>query len=401
MNICMVVWKFHPCPEGGAERQCRRLAAELTRQGHRCEVLTSRLHTGLLAEEVMPEGFMVQRLGKLAWLEEICKQHCRAVRKKLPLPERLAEAADFWLPLPVTRLARFSFMLALRQFFKQNCQRIDVIHVHEAHWIAGAVVWACQGLHLPVVCKEATFPSSAVINYDAPLRSVLARCRRQAKFIALTETMAESLRTDCGISAERISIIPNGVELPETASPVVGSHDVLYIGNFSQGSCWKAFDILFEAWVLFQRHYQGKTRLVVLGAGDSASWRQYLEEHGCSGSVYFAGAVQDVGEHLRKARLFVLPSRVEGLSNALLEAMSWGLPTVVSDIQANKAVVRHQENGWVVPVNDSKALADAMRLLLADEPLSLRLGQSARQTITEQYTISRVARLIAALYRKL
>lgn len=401
MKICMVIWKFYPCPEGGAERQCRRLAVELTRQGHSCEVLTSRLRRDLLSLEEMPEGYCIQRLGRLAWLEDACKRRLQTLLSTLPLSEHLANTITFWLLLPVVRLTRFSFMLALRRFLKQHADQIDVVHVHEAHWIAGAVVWACQGLGLPVVCKEASFPAAATINYDAPLRKALARCRRQADFIALTETVAASLRSNCGIAADHISIIPNGVDLPAEQSPITGSREVVYVGNLSQGSRWKAFDVLFASWAQMQQQDQGRTRLVVLGAGDPTPWQQYLQEQGCAASVHFAGTVADVGQYLRRARLFVLPSRVEGLSNALLEAMSLGLPVLVSDIQANLSVVRHQENGWVVPVNDSQALAEAMLMLLADEPLSLRLGQAARQTIAEHYTIAQVTGQIVALYQQL
>ncbi len=398
MNICMVVWKFHPCPEGGAERQCRKLAAELSRQGHRCHVLTSRLRSELPTEEVMPEGYSVRRLGMFAWLEEFSKSRLLAWRQRLPRP--LTEAADFWLPLPFVRQARLSFMRGLRQFFQENFQQIDIVHVHEAHWIAGAVMWACQGLGLPVVCKEATFPAAAQISYDAPLRAELARLRRQAEFIALTEPVAASLR-ESGIPAGQISLIPNGVELPAERSPVAGSREVVYVGNLTQGARWKAFDILFAASARFHQKDQVWTQLTVLGAGDPAPWRHYLTQQGCLDSIHFAGAVKNVGEYLRRARLFVLPSRVEGLSNALLEAMSWGLPVLVSDIPANLAVVRHQVNGWAVPVNDSAALAEAMLTLLEDEALSLRLGRAARQTIEEQYTIERIAGQLVALYQKL
>jgi glycosyltransferase involved in cell wall biosynthesis len=191
------------------------------------------------------------------------------------------------------------------------------------------------------------------------------------------------------------------VELPSERSPVAGSSEVVYVGNLTQGARWKAFDILFTAWALLQRQDQGRTQLTVIGAGDPAPWQQYLAQQGCLDSVHFAGAVKDVAPYLRTARLFVLPSRVEGLSNALLEAMSWGLPVIVSDIPANLAVVRHQTNGWAVPVNDSAALAEAMLALLQDEELSLRLGRAARQTVEEQYTIERVAGQLVALYQKL
>ncbi len=398
----MVVWKFFPCPEGGAERQCRKLAAELSEQGHSCIVLTSRLKRGLMSCEVMPERYRVQRLGRYAWIEETFRKRFRVIRNKIPWSEsdRTNDAAEFWMALPCVWLSRLSFMFALRSFFKNNCKRINIIHVHEAHWIAGAVTWACQELGLPVVCKEASFPAVEEISYDAPFRGTLARLRRQVDFIALTDAVADSLK-GIGISTEQINIVPNGVDLPEASSPIIGARDIVYIGNLTQGVKWKAFDILFEAWVLVQEQDQGKSRLVVLGAGNPDVWKKHLDRHDCLDSVYFAGAVKDVAPYLQRARLFLLPSRVEGLSNALLEAMSWGLPVIVSDIPANCSLVRYGVNGWIVPVNDSRALASAVITLLADEALSLRLGRTARKKIEEHYTMDRIAARLTELYRRL
>ncbi|MCI5129867.1 MAG: hypothetical protein D3907_15600 [Candidatus Electrothrix sp. AUS3] len=64
-------------------------------------------------------------------------------------------------------------------------------------------------------------------------------------------------------------------------------------------------------------------------------------------------------------------------------------------------MIRHGINGWVVPVNDSRALADAVITLLADETLSLRLGRAARQEIEKSYTIERIATRLVELYKKL
>ncbi|CAK8724927.1 glycosyltransferase family 4 protein [Candidatus Electrothrix laxa] len=402
LNIYMVVWKFFPCSEGGAERQCRKLAAELSEQGHSCTVLTSYLDIDLSFQEITPEGYSVQRFGKFAWVEESFKKKFRYIRHMLSWSavDRINDAVEFWTMLPFSWFSRLSFMLDLRKFFRKNFQQIDVVHVHEAHWIAGAVGWACKGLGLPVVCKEADCPAMNKISYDAPLRSALARHRQQVDFIAMTEAIAESLQ-DSGITENRIVRIPNGVELPASTGKITEQVNVVYIGNFTQGTQRKAFDILFEAWVSVQKQDKGRGQLVMLGAGNSEIWKKYLEQHQCLDTVYFAGAVKDVGPYLQQARLFLLPSRVEGLSNALLEAMSWGLPVIVSDIPANRSLVQHKANGWVVPVNDSRALADAIITLLADETLSLRLGRGARQQIQEHYTMDHIATRLVELYRGL
>ncbi|MCI5134675.1 MAG: glycosyltransferase family 1 protein [Candidatus Electrothrix sp. AW2] len=402
MNIYMVVWKFFPCSEGGAERQCRKLVTHLSKQGYSCTVLTSRLNRGLTAEEVLSEGYSIQRVGRFAWIEEAFKKVFRKIRGTISSSDKgqVNDAIEFWFALPFVWISRLSFMFALKSFLKKNRNAVDVVHVHEAHWIAGAVAWACDGLGLPVVCKEADCPAMSTVSYDTPLRSVLARHRQEVDFIAMTEKIAKSLQEN-GIAGNRITRIPNGVDLPGEQAVIRGKRDVVYIGNLTQGVQRKAFDILFEAWVQVQEQDQRKSRLVMLGAGNSDVWKKYLKRHNCPDSVYFAGAVKDVAPYLQQARLFLLPSRIEGMSNALLEAMSWGVPAVVSDIPANRSLIRHGINGWVVPVNDSRALADAVITLLADEALSLRLGRAARQEIEKSYTIERIATRLVELYTKL
>ena len=97
----------------------------------------------------------------------------------------------------------------------------------------------------------------------------------------------------------------------------------------------------------------------------------------------------------------MLPSRKEGLSNALLEAMASGLPSVVSDIPGNVAVVRDGVEGLVVPAGDVAALAEAMVKLYRSPELRDRMGSAARKTIEARFTISAVAEQLEAAYRTL
>jgi glycosyltransferase involved in cell wall biosynthesis len=280
-----------------------------------------------------------------------------------------------------------------------NHSDIDVLHVHEAHWIAGAVAWANTGLNIPIICKEAGFPVSQRISYDTPMRGALAQCRENVNFIAMTNEIFDGLVAN-GIKKDQIFCIPNGVVVPNTVAEFDLSQDVVYIGNLTQGTKLKAFDILFEAWVKVVR-VNNSARLIFLGAGDPSGWKDYLKENKCLHTVNFKGAVPDVSLYLKNARAFVLPSRAEGLSNALLEAMSWGVPVVISDIPAHRSIIQHEENGLVVPVGDSELLAQAVLKLLEDEELCERLARNVRETIEKKYSMEIVSSALMELYLKL
>jgi glycosyltransferase involved in cell wall biosynthesis len=287
----------------------------------------------------------------------------------------------------------------LKRYLRQNHSDIDVLHVHEAHWIAGAVAWANNGLNIPIVCKEADFPVSQGISYDTPMRGALTQCRRHVNFIAMTKEIFDGLVAN-GIKKDQIFCIPNGVVVPNAVAQFDLSQDVVYIGNLTQGTRRKAFDILFEAWVKVVQ-INNSARLIVLGAGDPSGWKEYLEKNKCLHTVKFKGAVPDVSLYLKNARAFVLPSRVEGLSNALLEAMSWGVPVVISDISAHRSVIQHEENGLVVPVDNSELLAQAVLKLLGDEILCRKLSRNALETIQEKYSMTVVSASLIKLYSAL
>jgi hypothetical protein len=101
-------------------------------------------------------------------------------------------------------------------------------------------------------------------------------------------------------------------------------------------------------------------------------------------------------------RLFdavVLPSRCEGLSQALLEAMALGLPVIASRAGGNVDLVSDGEDGLLVPPRDHRAFAAALERLLGDRDLRCRLGARARRTARERFPIQRTVALTDAAYR--
>ncbi len=95
----------------------------------------------------------------------------------------------------------------------------------------------------------------------------------------------------------------------------------------------------------------------------------------------------------------LLPSRIEGFSQALLEAMALGKPVIASAAGGNLDLVRHEVDGLLVPALDQTAWAAAIDRLLADAPLAARLGEAARETARVTFSLDRTAERTLDLYR--
>lgn len=398
----MLVWSYWPEPEGGAERQCRLLVQELTGRGHCCVIFTSR--TALRPPRLQPSSdvFAVNRFGLLCPLEKrVRRSLSRMISSGIFAQSRWSNIAGFWLSAPFVWISRLSFILALFFFaFQFKKPPIDLLHVHESGWLAGVGVALARRWKIPVIVKEATSPPLAPISYGTPSRYRWDRLRRTADgWIAQTNEIIEKLVL-MDLPAEQIHLLPNGVIVPTISASQNRSDSILYVGNLTQGSAWKAFDVLFEAWVQVVKT-KPSAQLMFVGSGDSAPWVNYLKKYKMEHTVRFVGFVENPAKYYAAATIFVLPSRIEGMSNALLEAQSWGLACVVSDIPANTAIVQHDFNGLVVPVNNSEALAKAITQLLGDRQLRERLGQKARDIIIDAFDIKYITNRLLEIYKTL
>lgn len=402
----MLIASYVPALEGGAERQCRLLADALKCRGYTIDVVTIRKSLSHEDNEDI-EGIRIHRLGRL---DPVAMSINRFIRLCLYIVLKLknssstghtdqqVQAVSFWLSLPSVWISRLEFLISIYLFALKNRKSFDVLHVHESGWLAGIGVSLGKLWNIPVICKESTAPALRPVSYDTPFRKVLNRKRNIADaWLAQTASIRTELNT-LGIPNGRSHLLPNGVLLPLQRANPAHSQNVLYVGNLTQGSAWKAFDILFDAWIRVARA-EPEARLTVVGDGSPDLWIQILQRHHVESTVHFTGRLSDPSQMYRVSGIFVLPSRIEGMSNALLEAMSWGLACVVSDIPGNRAVIDNELNGLIVPVNDVPALAEAIIRLLNDPTLRASLGCQARKKAEGKYDIHRVADRLVEIYQ--
>jgi glycosyltransferase involved in cell wall biosynthesis len=409
MNICMLVYSYPPLSVGGAERQCRLQACELVRQGHTCTVLTARSRWSLPRhEEEM--GVHVRRVAVTQpFINVILEIKSRLfhkpensvkVRSSVPHSERQKQH------LPVSALERWVSKWNAATFMRNACwyiwshrREIDVVHTHVASWNAGFVAWLGSRLGIPVVCKAANLPAFDDFRSQVPFASFWEKWRLRCNYFALTDAMQANLMGE-GVQENQIRVLPNGVPLSGQGSKVGASKQVIFVGNFTQGVGHKSFDILLKAWAIASKDFPD-WKLFMAGGGDTGPWESLAAELKCRSSVEFGGRISNLSESYAASAVFILVSRIEGISNALLEAQSHGLPAVVSDIPGNRAVVVQAKTGFLVPHGDEVRTAEALSELMKDPLLRESMGGNASVRIRENFDLSKVVHQLLTFYGEL
>lgn len=203
----------------------------------------------------------------------------------------------------------------------------------------------------------------------------------------------------------RMTLIPNGVALPaggEGAAPLSQEVDPRgdgpLIGMVGRLSWKKGYEFAIEAAARVVARLP-HARFDIVGDGplrDDLVAR--AESAGLGQAMRFLGQRRDVPDLMRRFDCFVLSSVIEGMPNALLEAMALGRPVVTTSAGGSAEVVVDGESGLVVPPRDAAALADAVCRVLSDPALAARLGANARRRVRERYSLEAMWAEFDALY---
>lgn len=216
-----------------------------------------------------------------------------------------------------------------------------------------------------------------------------------------------------GFRPERIIYIPNGVDTQQFY-PLVwawpeepAKHAERLILCVARLEYAKGIDVLLQAWgrmmAMSPSWREGlRPRLCLAGDGTRrAELEQLAADLGIQESVEFLGTRHDIPRLLREAWGFVLPSRWEGMPNALLEAMACALPCVATRVSGSEDVIEQGVNGLLVEPEQPEQLAYALRLLIEDTRLTRQLGWQGYQTVLRYYQLSSTVQSCLAFYRYL
>jgi glycosyltransferase involved in cell wall biosynthesis len=371
IRVCFVVGYFFPL-QSGAERQALEQAAELVHQGHTVHVLT-RWVPGLKIDDVV-HGVQIHRWVKLTR----------------------------WGPF-----FGLSFLWGFRRALERLRPCYDVIHTHQALWEAAATgLFQSRHPEVPTIVQPASsgyFGEAQELRRTHGSHWLLRRILRNTRFATISAEIAREWRA-LGVPEGRIFATASGVDTrrfrrgPCVLDDALPPHPrVVFTGRLH---AQKNLNLLLEAWSGVRLRVPA--HLLLIGEGpERDALEAQIQMRGLADSIHLLGAVADPAEYLRGADAFVLPSRAEGMSNSLLEAMATALPCVVSDIGGNRDLVQPGRTGFLLPPDEPTTWTETIVRILNDRGEAARLGQEAREFVEGGYAISRVVEHNLGLYREL
>ncbi len=363
-HVLLVLDQF-PKTLGGGERVVLNLAALLPKYGYRASILTFSVH---------PES---------------------AGLKSPPCP-------IYVLPLQRTYdLTALRAAFELREFLR--LQQVQIVHT----FFESSDLWA--GFVTKSMSKAKLIWSRRDMGILRTRKHNIAY-RLMAGAPDAVFAVSEQVRRHCievdRIDSARVQTIYNGVNLADwnTASRPAKAPGELLVTTIGNIRRVKGHDIFIKAAALIVPRFPKVSFSI---AGDVLEADYFLElqtlvrDLKLSDHFRFVGGITNLAEHLSMADIFVLPSRSEGFSNAIVEAMAAALPVVATSVGGNAEAVEDGVTGLLVPAEDPVALSAAITRLLSDPSQARAMGIAGKSRAAENLTTEAMMNRITTAYRDL
>jgi glycosyltransferase involved in cell wall biosynthesis len=380
LHVVMILPTYLPESFGGAEQQCRKLSHALSRLGVRVTILAPRLLSA--TPRIEQDGNVTIRRFR--------------VRNEPNLGGRYAGSLLLW-------------SAGILAWLWAHRSTVDVVHIFHGrlHALPGALGGALIGK--PSVVKIGGgggkhFDLSLVRGKRLGGRfAYRALLKHASAYIANSRQIVDDLLAH-QVPPDRIFAVPNGVEIPDLGSDDLSSRtarphpgEYVYLGRLHPE---KRIDLMLRG---FARFSDTSARLTIVGDGACRGRLERLaSDLGLRDRVAFPGRTEDVSKYLRSAHFCLLTSAFEGMSNALLEAMSFGLVPLASDVSGAKDIVDHGRSGFLFEpdnLDDFVAKLELMRRTMATRYKAM--SEAARQSVRQRFGIDRIADQHLHIYRTL
>ena len=330
---------------------------------------------------------------------------------KLEVGEEFERLGYDFVALGHERYSRFSPSIISELAALMKKKNIQVLRTHKyragfygrlAAWRAGVPV---------VICSEHNSYHEKELRLLRRLTNRLLFSRTDV-YVGVSEAIRSDLVRYDRLPHKRTRVIRNGVDLARF-DPSAPHEDVraglsipkdalllVSIGRLAEN---KGYEYLLEGFGAIRSALNDRDiRLVIVGDG---SYREILErminERGLGDFVILTGQRTDVPDLLAASDVFVMPSIEEGLPNAMLEAMSMGLPVVATNVGGIPEALRDPEHGRIVGPRDPAALTRAIVEVAADPARAKSMGDAARAHVIEHFGIEATTGRWQSLYIEL
>ena len=213
--------------------------------------------------------------------------------------------------------------------------------------------------------------------------SLVSHLKQLDRFVVLTEEDKHSW-----IELNHVEVIPDPLAFDIGQKSPLSSKRMIAVGRYVYQ---KGFDLLLQAWAKVEQQ-DSEWELAIYGMGERAPYEKLIDDlridrHRC----HLYGPTDDIRREYLNSSLFVFSSRFEGFGMVLIEAMACGLPVVSFDCPCGpKDIVRHGNDGLLVPSGDVEALSDSLLRMMSDDSMRQRMSATAITNV-RRYQLSEIA----------
>jgi sugar transferase (PEP-CTERM/EpsH1 system associated) len=379
------------------------------RYGEQC--IYRRLRVLHVIDQLKVGGTEVGILNVISGLGSDCFEHRICTIRGYD--ETFARSRGFKGPIDIAGGSHSGFQFLLGRLMRVMGEfRPDI--VHSRNWGAIEAMPAARLARIPVAIHSEH-------GYEVDMLRGLPTRRRILRRFAYSVTdaiftVSEELKSyhsrQGWLPLERIRVLPNGVDTckfarrPEEGKRARGRLG-LPVGSLVLGAIGRLVPIKEQATLLQAAEIllaQGISAFVlVVGSGpDLPKLQEFAAVSSTlSGRVVFAGESSNVAALLNAIDIFVLPSRNEGMSNTLLEAMASGLPVVATRVGGNPELVEDRRSGFLFEPGDVRTLVAILERIASDTNLREECGQAARSRAIENFSFEAMIRRYESLYSEL
>ncbi len=226
--------------------------------------------------------------------------------------------------------------------------------------------------------------------------------------VCVSHAVAEFSARRGGLPAEKMTVIPNGVDATRFASARAAdlwefdipaeSRTVLFVGRLDPQ---KGPFVLLEAAEGFLATVDD-LHVLLIGDGPLSSRLQaWVDQRNLGQRIHFAGWRADVAPLLKAADCLVLPSRWEGMPNVVLEAMASGLPVVATEVEGTTELIHNHQTGLLIPPDSPSELAGAVARVLGNPEQARTMSSAAQSYVSHAFTWDKLVQRFEQLYRSL
>jgi N-acetyl-alpha-D-glucosaminyl L-malate synthase BshA len=310
---------------------------------------------------------------------------------------------------PLFQYPPYDLALAVRMHQVVIEQGLEILHVHYAiphatsAWIAREmlreqqrdvkVITTLHGTDITLVGQEHSFHAITKFSIE-----------KSDRITAVSQYLKDETIRAFGCAGHAVDVIPNFIDpnVYDRARWRGGLHDsfghgapvLMHISNFRPVK--RVTDVIR----IFARVRAGSdARLIMVGDGpDRTAAEEEARALGVHADVQFLGRIENVAPLLAAADVFLLPSETESFGLSALEALACGVPVIASDVGGLPQVVRHGDTGFLAPVGDVDAMAEAARRLVDDPTLRATMGAAAAADARVRFSLDAIVAEYERLY---